>query len=341
MIGTPRVVGWFVFLCLGLVARPAAAQSAVSERDVTFSNGAVALHGTLMLPASRGPHPAVVFLHGSGPATRAGARPYAEEFAKLGLASLFFDKRGSGLSGGSWTNSSLDDLAGDALAAVQFMTSQPDIDRARIGFWGVSQAGWVATLAASQSQDIAFMVLVSGGGASPRESELFSYAQAFERAGLSAAEKADAFSVIDDYFKYLATGANRAQVAARIDGARASRWYPLAKLDQILPSEANVANWRWVAVWDPASHVAKIKVPVLLIFGEKDTSHPTASAVTKWREGLAKAGNTRVSVVVFPGADHSIRVREGFTGQGRPPLADGYAETMLGWLWMHVIQAGR
>jgi pimeloyl-ACP methyl ester carboxylesterase len=221
------------------------------------------------------------------------------------------------------------------------MKAQPAIDASRIGFWGVSQAGWVATLAASRSQDVAFMMIISGGGASPYESEMFSYSQAFERAGLSAPEKAEAFSVLADYFRYLTTGENRAPLVARVERARTSKWYPMAKLDQILPTEPNVANWRWVATWDPVPHMATIKIPMLLIFGDQDTSHPHAAAIQKWREGLHSAGNQKATIVVFPGADHGMRVRGGFTGTGRPPLAQGYPEVMLGWLWRNVILRGQ
>ena len=165
-----------------------------SEREVSFRSESIVLAGTLLLPAAQGKHPTIVFLHGSGPVTRAGDRLYAEKFAKLGMASLFFDKRGAGSSGGSWLTSSLEDLAQDALAAVEFLKTQKDVDTGRIGFWGVSQAGWVATLAASQSTDVAFMILISGGGASPRESEQFSYGKAFEKAALSDAEKINSLS---------------------------------------------------------------------------------------------------------------------------------------------------
>lgn len=326
-------------LAFAVCAGAAAETPQFTEREVSFRNGSVELHGTVMLPAAKGRHPAVVFLHGSGPATRAGARQYAEEFARLGLASLFFDKRGSGSSGGSWLTSSLDDLARDALAAVEHLKQEEDIDPGRVGFWGVSQAGWVATLAASQSQDVAFMILVSGGGASPRESELFSYGQRFDRAGLSDAEKSEALEVVDTYFHYLATGEERLQLVARLEAVRESRWYPLARLDQILPSEENRANWSWVATWDPSPHIARIKCPTLLMFGDRDSDHPTKIAVQRWQEGLAKAGNDEVTLIVFPGAGHGIRMRDGYTGTGRPPFADGYREIMLGWLWRHVIDS--
>lgn len=334
-----RFEGFMAILLLAVICNSAAAQAPrFTEQEVIFRNGPVELQGTLMVPAVRGPHPAVVFLHGSGPATRAGARPYAEEFARLGVASLFFDKRGSGESGGSWITASLEDLAGDALAAVDHLKTEKGIDRERIGFWGVSQAGWVAPLAASRSQEIAFMILISGGGASPRESELFSYQQEFERAGLLPEETARGTEVLDAYFDYLATGERRTELIARLDGIRTGRLSPLVEqLDRILPSEENRPNWSWVAAHNPAPYIENVRCPVLLMFGDRDTDHPTALAVERWRKGLAKAGNDQVTLMVFPGAGHGIRMREGHTGGGRAPFADGYAEVQLGWLWRYVV----
>jgi pimeloyl-ACP methyl ester carboxylesterase len=228
-------------------------------------------------------------------------------------------------------------LAQDALAAVEYLKAQKGVDAGRIGFWGVSQAGWVATLAASQSADVAFMILVSGGGATPRESEQFSYGRAFERAALTDAETSEAGVAIDAYFHYLATGKGRAEVLGLLESARDTRWYPHARLDRILPSEENRQNWSWVSTWDPAPHIAKIGCPILLMFGDRDSDHPTSIAVQKWREGLKKAGNHDVTLMVFPGAGHGIRMREGYAGSGRPPFAEGYFESMVGWLWMHVL----
>lgn len=186
------------------------------------------------------------------------------------------------------------------------------------------------------------MILISGGGASPRESEFFSYCRAFDQAGLSEAEKSEAFGMLDVYFGYLATGEGRSQLVARLEAARESRLSPLAQqLNRILPSEENRANWSWVATWDPAPYIAKITCPILLMFGDRDTEHPTAAAVRAWRAGLKKGGNDEVTIMVFPGTGHGIRMREGYTGKGRPPFADGYVEVMLGWLWRHVVDSKR
>jgi pimeloyl-ACP methyl ester carboxylesterase len=315
-----------------------AAQDQPTERDISFRNDSVELHGTLMLPITREPAPAVVFLHGSGPMTRDGFRPYAREFAKLGIASLFFDKRGSGKSNGSWSTSSLNDLAEDALAAVRYLKADNEIDRTRIGFWGISQAGWVAPIAASQSEDVAFMILISGGGASPRQSELFSYRKEFERAGLSKSEESEALKILEFYFDYLSTGEGRHHLITELDSLKESTLKPLAEqLERIVPSEENRPNWSWVGAYHPIADIERIHCPVLLLFGDRDADHPTELAVKRWREGLEKADNHDVTIVVFKGAGHGIRMREGYAGGGRAPFADGYEELQLGWLWQHVV----
>lgn len=312
-----------------------------TEQEVVFRNGSVELHGTLLLPALPRPAPAVIFLHGSGPHPRAGFRSHAEEFARLGIASLFFDKRGSGESSGSWTTASLQDLAADALAAVDCLKMQQGIDSKRIGFWGISQAGWVAPLAASKSHEIAFMILISGGGASPRESEMFSYDREFERAGLSETERARATEVLNAYFDHLGTGQQRGELVASLSALRPGKLAPLAdQLDRILPSEENRPNWSWVATYDPARDIESITVPVLLMFGDRDTNHPTALAAERWRLGMEKTDNDRLTLVTFPGAGHGIRMRDGHTGGGPAPFADGYWDVQLGWLWRVVLARG-
>ena len=330
-----------VGVCLGIIlitsAAVAADASRFSRREVTFKNGDIELHGTVTVPTTAGKHAAVVFLHGSGPSTREGALPYAEEFAKMGLASLCFDKRGCGSSGGSWLRASLDDLSEDGIAAMAFLKTQAEVDASRIGLWGISQAGWVATNAATKTKDIAFMIIVSGGGASPRETEMFAYRATFKHAGLSDAETAEAFKVIDAYFGFLSTGEGREQLVKQLDASKTSAWYQYAPLDRILPSPENRMNWSWVANWDPAPAIARIECPVFLMFGDLDMNLPTDVAVKQWRDGLNAAGNKDVTIMVFPGAAHGIRMGE-HDARGRAPFAPGYSESMLGWLWQHVIE---
>jgi hypothetical protein len=71
---------------------------------MSFHNGDVTLSGTLLLPATKGPHPAIVLGHGSEAQDRNGhvgnIRFMADHLARHGIAALIYDKRGSGRSSG-------------------------------------------------------------------------------------------------------------------------------------------------------------------------------------------------------------------------------------------------
>jgi dienelactone hydrolase len=49
-------------------------------------------------------------------------------------------------------------LADDAIAGQSALAKLPRIDAKRIGFWGFSQGGWIAVLAASRSPSTAFAI---------------------------------------------------------------------------------------------------------------------------------------------------------------------------------------
>ena len=66
------------------------------QEEVRFQNGQVTLAGTLYVPSGSGPHPAVIFIHGSGDDSRETYRYYADILARRGIAVLIYDKRGVG-----------------------------------------------------------------------------------------------------------------------------------------------------------------------------------------------------------------------------------------------------
>jgi uncharacterized protein len=273
-----------------------------------------------------------VFLHGSGPSVRAEYAIFAKSFARIGFAGLIFDKRGSGKSGGSWINSSLEDLAGDAVSAIAFLKKRPDIDPKAIGIWAISQSGWVVPLIPSNNE-IAFEIIVTGGGATPYDTEMYGYRNEWEHAGLSDAEKLEAEQLLQLYFNYLRTGNGRERLIAQMNSAKDKKWYSTMMLDRILPSEDNRKNWSWVATFDPLPYIRKMKMPVLLLFGDHDLQTPTQLAIQRWKQGLLEARNKNFQVKVFPNAAHGIRL--GFhhgAPQAETDFAPGYFESMQEWL---------
>jgi hypothetical protein len=285
----------------------------------------------------------MVFLQGSGAHARGPSRPYAERLARRGLAGLIYDKRGTGESGGDWTRSPLEDLARDAVAAIEHLRTLPGIDPERIVLWAPSQGAWVATVAAGLTDRIAFAVVISGGGVSPREVEIHGYERALERAGVSEPQRTEARALLDRYFDYLGSGEGREALEQRLEVARRRAWYPLVPLDRVLPSPRDREHWEWVARYDPMPGIARMRFPILLLFGERDEQQPTALALSRWRQGLSAAGNNEVTVKVFPGADHFLRTAPpGHAGDAPhpaepPPPVEGFWETVEGWLGSQLV----
>jgi dienelactone hydrolase len=148
------------------------------QLEVRFGGAGAVLAGTLSLPAGRGPFPAVALVHGSGPTARDESSIYASFFASRGFAVLAYDKRGIGQSAGRYPGeraspAAVDTYARDAVAAVRFLASQPEVDRARLGLAGDSQAGWIMPLAASRETTVKFLVLFVGPTVTTGEQELW------------------------------------------------------------------------------------------------------------------------------------------------------------------------
>lgn len=167
------IFGVFLF-ALAVVATPADGQQPAAPDTVAVRSGALTLRALLWRPAGRGPFPAVLFNHGSGPAGASlGTRPaiLGPVFARHGYVFLFLFRRGAGLSASEGTNSfdavnralaeqgrearnrvQLELLEGDQLADVSaglaFLRALPEVDRHRIAVAGHSFGGSLSLLLA-------------------------------------------------------------------------------------------------------------------------------------------------------------------------------------------------
>ena len=154
----------------------------IRQLEVRFLSGATALSGTLSVPATpgkdAGKHAAVAFVHGSGLTNRAYLPDLQALLLANGVAVLAYDKRGVGQSGGTYpgespTSETIDTLALDAAAAARFLAAQPEIDPARVGLAGHSQAGWIIPLAATREPTIQFVIVFAGPTVTADEVDLF------------------------------------------------------------------------------------------------------------------------------------------------------------------------
>jgi dienelactone hydrolase len=310
----------------------------LTYEEISFRNGDVTLRGTLILPETKGPHPVVIFVHPAGPRSCKGLFTWAEFFAVYGVAGLTYDKRGVGASSGDWMRSSFQDLAGDALAALQFVKGREDIDAKQIGVWGASQGGWIGPLVASQSSAVTFVISQSGSGVSPEEQELYRSEAWLQADGFSQAEIQKVMALIRSRYECARTGQGWEQLAAVERAAESERWYPYTG-GAAGKDDPFWEFWRLIHDYDPVPVLEKVKCPVLAVWGGLDTFVPVEKSVAVWRKSLAQAGNEDVTLKVYPNGDHSLMTAKTGGLKEVPRLngfVPGYFEMQKDWILRHV-----
>jgi pimeloyl-ACP methyl ester carboxylesterase len=312
----------------------------IRQEEVTFKNGDVTLAGTLVIPASKGKHPAIVFTHGGGPQLREVMWGLGYLYAARGFVVLSYDKRGVGKSTGNWREASFEDLADDAVAAAKFLQSRTDVAPRQIGFWGLSQGGWIAPLAASRFPDAAFAIALSGGGLSPAETELFDTEYELTKAGYAANEVKDALTFQRLKNEIIASPASNDkwdEYARARAIAKDKKWFRHQGIDVYGAEKRDDGFWTFMRrfyAYDPAPTLRASKAPLLAIFGELDTPEGVKAEVRAIEQIMNQAGRRDYLVKVYPSAVHNLmevprdNPNEYVRLKRFPP---GFFETMVDW----------
>ena len=301
------------------------------QEEISFQNGTAVLSGTLLLPLKKTPRPAVVFLHGSGAEGRFASRFLAEYFTRYGIAALIYDKRGVGKSTGDWKRSNFEDLAGDGIAAVNFLRQRKEIDPKQIGVYGHSQGGMLAPLVASHSKNVAFVISGAGSAVPLYEAEINSITNQVKAKGVSGDELDEAVEFIKLFVGVLRTGEGWEQFDAETERVRDKRWYPML---YVPPKD----NWFWsyykqIASYNAADHWSKVTVPALVMYGEQDIYVPVARSIKNVDQALRRSGNQDYTILVLPRASHSFFIEP----QEQDPfewkrLSPGFPELLTTWI---------
>lgn len=120
-------------------------------QTVSFQSQGLRLAGTLYRPATAGPHPGILLLHGSSPQGRKLGlyRLLGNELARRGYVVLAIDQRGYGQSDDppDVASAAAFDYVADARHAVDYLSTVEGVDPARLYLIGHSFGGDVALAA--------------------------------------------------------------------------------------------------------------------------------------------------------------------------------------------------
>ena len=323
----------------------------VEEVSFPAGGGKVALAGTLTIPQGTGPFAAAVLVGGSGPTERdetiAGHKPFwvlADLLTRKGIAVLRYDKRGIAQSTGSYELATMEDLASDAQAALNYLKARKEIDPKRVGILGHSEGGLLAAqIAAKDDPD---WVVLLATPATNGERTLLRQSELVARTG-GLPDEQIARSQQFDRQAYAAVRAEKTQAALE---ARLNELVEKSGLNAAIPPAALQAQIRLMTTpwfreyldFNPAPVLEKIKCPVLALNGDRDLQVDSDETVPLLRQAYAKSGNKDFTVLQIQGVNHLFQKAQ----SGSPALYGAIEETMApevqsaisGWVAKHAAQ---
>jgi fermentation-respiration switch protein FrsA (DUF1100 family) len=332
------------------------------EIEASYENkkGGVKLAGTLTVPRSGEPFPAVLLITGSGAQDRDetifGHKPFlvlADYLTRRGIAVLRVDDRGVGGSTGNVRNATSLDFVDDVLAGVEWLKGRKEINPAQIGLIGHSEGGMIAPLAASRSHDIAFIVLLAGSGL-PGDEILYLQGAAILKAMGANAEQLELQKAIQE--RIVAGLRQEKDNAAAEKKIRAAVEELTSKLDPDQKKQAAeampllegqlamvVTPWfRYFVDYDPRPALRKVTCPVLALNGEKDLQVDAKANLKAIEAALREGGSKDITIQELPRLNHLFQTCKTGSITEYNALEETFApaalETIASWILKH---AGR
>ena len=194
-------------------------------------------------------------------------------------------------------------LTDDGIAALRMLAQDPTVDPRRIGFWGLSQGGWLSLLAASRSPKAAFAVSVSAPMTTPDVQMNFAVANILRIKGYPQMDIDQALAARTAVDDFLRGKLGRATAQKILDATTTKPWFEHIYLSRML-EDPERSRWVKEMRHDPLAVVDAVKQPALVIYGSVDPWVPVQTSVERLRATSAR--RAPIDVAVIAGADHAM-----------------------------------
>ena len=290
------------------------ARIAFDVTETTFEGAGARLAGRLVMPKGTDRVPIVVLVHGSEHSSARDSYSLQRQLPSEGIGVFVYDKRGTGASGGLYSQSYLM-LADDAIAAVHEARRLAGDRAGRIGYQAGSQGGWVAPLAA-RIEPVDYVIVGFGLAVSAIEEDREAIALDMTRNGYGADVMANAMEVADATAAIIRSGFRDGyEQLAKVRGRYASEaWFKkvhgdfsffLLEMPEATVRERGPALLAGVpADHDPMPVLRNLDTPQLWILGEDDSEAPSAETARRLHTLIGQG--RPITLALFPHADHGI-----------------------------------
>ena len=288
---------------------------AFDVRETTFESSGVKLVGRLVMPKGGAKVPVVVLIHGSEHDSARDFYALQRMFPAQGIGAFVYDKRGSGASGGTYTQE-FDVLADDAVLAVKEARRLAGSRAGRVGLQGGSAGGWVAPLAANRTP-VDFTIVSFGLAVTILEEDQQSVALDMHFHHHSAEDTVKALELARAGERVIETrGAEGyAEFEALRQKYKSEPWYKdvhgdflffVLPLDQaqIIDELAKNFNFNTPFRYEPMPALRASTTPQLWVLGSDDLESPSIETAKRIRSLIA-AGKD-YTLAVYPGAEHGM-----------------------------------
>jgi hypothetical protein len=231
------------------------------------------------------------------------------------------------------------------------LKKQNKINTKKIGFLGHSEGGIIAPLAAENSNDVAFMVLMSGTGVTGGDLLLEQQKELLKKNNVPDSIITEDLELQKKINETLAEGKDLNDIEKDIRAFTEKDYNNLSKeVKASIPNKEAYINsnvrsqiltfnnpwFKFYIKYDPIPALEKVKVPVLMTFGELDLQVPVSENKPKMEEALTKGGNKNFKSVVFPKANHlyqeAITGSPGEYSQLPKKFVPGFLDTIANWI---------
>ena len=298
-----------------------------NEEEVTIENlkAGITLAGTLTSPKEGGPFPAILLITGSGPQDRdeflMGHRPFlvlADYLTRLGFAVLRVDDRGVGKSTGDYAGATMLDFTFDAKSSLAYLTTRKEINPRKIGVIGHSEGAMIGTLLSTMSNDVAFVVNISGPGQKGKDLILLQSAMISRADGMDEKSISLQNTLQEELFNIVVFQPDSELADQQLRKALAEDYDQMSEKDKqtfgFTPEQIDAQVAALLSPWfykflsyNPANDLEKVKCPILVVMGDKDLQVPPKENRPLIEKALKNSGNKHYEIVELPGLNHLLQ----------------------------------